>query len=142
MSLKIVLDTNVLISAFYKPLYGPSFSKDVYDYLVENETVYVSAYILKEFRTKCLRKLKFKPKDVSSFERLIKKKVHLSNPMIKHTRLTKEVTLRDPKDRPILELSVFIAADLLITWDKDLLTLKRINKTKILSPREFWDSLI
>ncbi len=51
------------------------------------------------------------------------------------------VILRDPKDRHILALTLTVQADLLLTWDKDLLPLGQVGATRILTPREFWDEI-
>lgn len=44
---------------------------------------------------------------------------------------------RDPKDDMLLALSLAGNADYLITGDKDLLVLRRFEKTKIVTPRQF-----
>ncbi len=44
---------------------------------------------------------------------------------------------RDAKDNKFLELSKDANADYLVTGDKDLLTLKKFGKTKILKPKDF-----
>ena len=48
---------------------------------------------------------------------------------------------RDPKDNFLLNLAVDSKADALVTGDKDLLSLKTIEKTQILSMRTFLDQL-
>lgn len=45
--------------------------------------------------------------------------------------------LRDPKDHFVCSLAVKSRANYLITGDKDLLVLKKIKRTKIVSSREF-----
>ena len=44
---------------------------------------------------------------------------------------------RDPKDDKFLSLANQISADFIITLDKDLLSLERINKTEIITPAKF-----
>lgn len=44
---------------------------------------------------------------------------------------------RDPKDNFLLELATAAKADFLITGDSDLLLLKNINRTKIISFKDF-----
>lgn len=139
--MKLVLDTNVLIAAFYKPTNSPSFSRDVYDYAVENATVYVSTYILKEFREKCLKKLGFKAGYVRHLESLMKKKLQLEPVRSFRSLKAEKSRLRDIKDHPIADLAVSAGADFLLTWDKDLLVLKKIGSIQILTPREFWQLL-
>ncbi len=48
----------------------------------------------------------------------------------------------DPNDNPILAMAVASNADYLISGDKrDLLTLKKIEKTRILTPQQFLNKL-
>lgn len=44
---------------------------------------------------------------------------------------------RDPKDNKFLDLALASNAEFLITGDEDLLVLKNIGKTEIITPREF-----
>ena len=45
---------------------------------------------------------------------------------------------RDKNDNDIISLAVSNNVDYLITGDNDLLVLKKYNKIKIISPRDFW----
>jgi putative PIN family toxin of toxin-antitoxin system len=56
---------------------------------------------------------------------------------IVHTT-TIQTQCRDPKDNFLLELAVDGKADYLITGDDDLLELKTVNKTKIVTFRDFY----
>jgi len=136
-----VLDTSVLIAAFYQPLHRPCFSREVYDYLVENESVHLSPYILQEFREKCIKKLKMTAHDVGRLESLIKAKTHLEKGGPVQWTPPEHFVRRDIKDVPIVELALSISADLLLSWDKDLRSLKKVQMTLILSPSEFWNRL-
>ena len=49
---------------------------------------------------------------------------------------------RDPKDDKFLELAVNGQAEYLITGDKDLLVLHPFKETKILSTKDFIDTLL
>ncbi len=51
--------------------------------------------------------------------------------------ISSKITLRDHTDRIFIQLAEVSKADYLITLDKDLLVLKNIEKTIILTPREF-----
>jgi putative PIN family toxin of toxin-antitoxin system len=138
---KIVLDTNVLIAAFYKPSHRPCFSREVYDYAIENATVYASAYVFREFHEKCVKKLGFKPGFVRHLESLIKKKVRMEPIKPLRSFFPEKLRVRDVKDHPIIELALSAGADVLLTWDKALLDLRRVGPVRVLSPREFWQSL-
>jgi len=53
---------------------------------------------------------------------------------------TVQTQCRDPKDNFLLELAVDGKADYLITGDHDLLELKAVNNTKIVTIRDFFKS--
>jgi uncharacterized protein len=44
---------------------------------------------------------------------------------------------RDPKDDYLLAYALVGEADLLVTGDEDLLTIKQVEQTKIITPRQF-----
>ena len=139
--MKIVFDTSVLIAAFYKPLYGPSFSKDVYDYVIDHGTSYGSPEILAEFRRKCLQKLKYSANETERLISLILEKVYVQKLKKSRPALPKGIDLRDPTDIHVLELAMQIGADLILSWDKDLIVLRVVGETRILTPKGFWESL-
>jgi|GEM_PF-3167645 len=138
--MKIVLDTSVLIAAFYQPLRGPSFSKEVFDYAVEEETVFLSTDILAEFQQKCMTKLKLPDSLIESMIALLQHRTQTITPSsIDFAGVSS--SLRDPNDRHVLALVATVHADLLLTWDKDLLVLKKSGTATILTPRQFWNTL-
>lgn len=49
------------------------------------------------------------------------------------------VACRDPKDNKVLELAVTAAAPIIISGDKDLLTMSPFRGIEIMSPRQFLD---
>ncbi len=53
-------------------------------------------------------------------------------PIVTHIELC-----RDPKDDKFLSLAVNGAAEYIVTGDEDLLVLKKIGRTKIVSPKDF-----
>ncbi|GBE04606.1 hypothetical protein BMS3Abin10_00222 [bacterium BMS3Abin10] len=128
--MKIVFDTNVLISAFIA--IGPS--KDVFEYVVENHDVILSPYILKELREKLLRKLGFSREEYKEIEEILTGSV-----VISIEESGKAPNFSDKKDLPVLDLCISVEADLLITGDKQIQKLKRIGQTKVVSPSEFWN---
>lgn len=134
--MKVVLDTSVLISAFYHPLERPCFSRDVFHFAIETSDVFVSPYILGEFREKCRAKLKMSPVRIRALLDLVEART-------KSVRSPEDIVgpkrLRDKDDLPILALAAAVRADYLLTWDKDLLSLAKFRRAVILSPRSFWD---
>ena len=139
--MKIVFDSSVLVAAFYKPLYGASFSKGVFDYISERESIYISSDILKEVRKAFKEKLKFSIYQTEYFIALLLKKAKFIDSNEITVNIPKETKLRDPNDLHILKLATAGQAELILSWDKDLLSLQQIEGIKILTPREFWDQL-
>ncbi|HTC22198.1 MAG TPA: putative toxin-antitoxin system toxin component, PIN family, partial [bacterium] len=48
----------------------------------------------------------------------------------------------DPSDDPILGTALAGMADFLVSGDKDLLSLKRYEQIRIVSPREYWAKIM
>ncbi|WP_299014792.1 putative toxin-antitoxin system toxin component, PIN family [uncultured Polaribacter sp.] len=127
---KIILDTNLWISF----LISKKFS-DIDD-LIENKGLILifSNELLEEFIDVVNRpkfKKYFSKKDVEKilkyfdqFAELVKVKSKMN-------------ICRDKKDNFLLDLAIDSKADYLITGDKDLLILEKINKTEILTLSEF-----
>jgi uncharacterized protein len=49
--------------------------------------------------------------------------------------------VRDPDDDRLIEAALAAHADAIVTGDQDLLTLERVDQTRILTPREFLATL-
>jgi uncharacterized protein len=49
--------------------------------------------------------------------------------------------VRDPDDNRLIEAALAADADVIVTGDQDLLTLGRVDKIRILTPREFLATL-
>ncbi len=129
--MKIVIDTNVLISAFI----ATGTCKDILEYAIEAHEIIISSYILKELKEKLTVKLGFSMKDYREISDLLKQHVTVIDKIKKqHISL-----FSDKKDIPILQLCLSVEADILITGDRDIQKLKYIGKTRIISPSEFWD---
>lgn len=127
---KIILDTNLWISF----LISKKFSQ--IDNLIENKKLVLvfSNELLEEFIDVVNRpkfEKYFSKKDVEKileyfdlFGKLVKVKSNIN-------------ICRDEKDNFLLNLSIDSKADYLITGDKDLLILEKIEETKILTFPEF-----
>ncbi|MBA4198330.1 MAG: putative toxin-antitoxin system toxin component, PIN family [Chitinophaga sp.] len=126
--MKIILDTNVYISALV-------FNKKVQEFLeivLELHEVYISPFILNELEEKLATKFSFTKEDISHLSEHLKAIVKLVEP-------TGELSSssRDIDDNNILHLADFIQASVIITGDKDLLSLKKFNNTQISTLSEF-----
>jgi len=128
--LRVVLDTNVLISA----LTHSGVTRDfVYKLLERKIEIILSDYILIEAK-EVLRRNKFKDRSLSnSLWATVKGGSEIVKVKFKITK----AQLRDPADHPILLTAKRGKASIIITGDGDLLVLKEWNKIKILTMKEF-----
>ncbi|MBP6825069.1 MAG: putative toxin-antitoxin system toxin component, PIN family [Saprospiraceae bacterium] len=130
--MKIVLDTNIFISAFV--FRGKAAA--VFDHCALREELFVSQWILDELAQKLRSKFNIKEGDVLEMLSLITEKSSLVQP---HTPLPS--ACRDVDDNNILQLAESVQADFLITGDKDLLVLGTFSGTRIVTPAQFLDTL-
>lgn len=140
MILKVILDTNVLISS----LAFDAVCEKCLIKCLENLQVFIyrSESTFNEFKQKIYQgrldkilkksKRKLTQNQIDTFvQGFLQSSKLISNP-------TQKIDLsRDLDDNKFLELAKEVQADYLITGDKDLLVLKNFEKTKILKPSEF-----
>ncbi len=128
--LKVVLDTNVLVSALF---FKGELSKLLFP--LKKFILLFSEETLNEF-IKVLHYPKFSLTE-EEIEYLLQFEILPYSKIVEVTfKFDKEIC-PDKDDLKFLELAVSAKADYIITGDKDLLNLKKINKIKILSPKEF-----
>lgn len=130
--MKIMLDTNIIISAalfpngraaqaFFKALQSP-YQPLVCDYVVDE--------LHRKFRDKFpnrLTELEAFLSNALSFIRLVPTPVEA---------VSVEQSIRDPKDRPILRAALAAHADLFLTGDKDFLE-SSVSDPRIISVPDF-----
>lgn len=125
--MRIVLDTNVLVSAFA----ARGLCADLFRDVLAHHTLIVSDYILDELQ----EKLRVPSPVVESIRALL----------MPH-RLTVDalpevtVKIRDHDDIAIVAFAMAIGADILITGDRDLLDVSDILPVRVISPRKFYDT--
>ncbi len=132
---KVILDTNLWISF----LITQNYTK--IDYLIAEGKIKLifSHELIEEFITVASR-----PKFKNIFNAAdIEKLLELFDYYGKLIKVNIEINkCRDPKDNFLLSLAVESKADYLVTGDSDLLILKKIKKTKILSWNDFKNELL
>lgn len=130
--MRVFLGTNVLASAAATR----GLCADVLREVLVRHEVLISPQVLKELRT--VLKSKFRvPKDViDDLIMLLQQAAVLT-----HAAELPKVRLRDKDDLPILGAALAGDADVLVTGDKELLAVGRIDNVEILSPRQFWEKL-
>ncbi len=131
--MKIVFDTNVLISAF---LSSGGMSQAVFNEAIQGHKVILSEYVLEEFQRILQRKFNV-PKHKVDFA------IHAfrQNVLVLDKVPLAGVHFPDKADIPILALAKASRAQVLVTGDKKLLELKRFFKAAVVSPREAMEIL-
>ncbi|MFW6048476.1 MAG: putative toxin-antitoxin system toxin component, PIN family [Candidatus Natronoplasma sp.] len=128
--LKVVLDTNVLISALGWS--GPP--SDCLNLIIEEDIInFISEPILEELMDVMdYPKFKFTKEEKEEFLEIVISYSILVDPAEKVEKIKK-----DPDDNKFLECSIKADADYIISGDQHLLGLKRFKGIEIISPKEF-----
>jgi uncharacterized protein len=126
--MKVVIDTNVLLSAFV----FKGRAATVYHYCAAAETILLSEWILEELNRTLRRKFNIPEADIQDFIALLSERCSLVHPTSPLPNIC-----RDPDDNHILQLAEHTAADFVVTGDKDLLSLGSFASSHIVSPGEF-----
>ena len=126
--MKIVLDTNVLISSFMT-LGGVSHY--VFRKAARKHHLFISRFILEELELKLTQKFNVPKNRIRPLVEFLKKRADLL-----HVKADPDIDFKDKKDIPILSLVRACKAHYLITGDKALLSLKKFGSTLVLNPRE------
>ena len=134
--IKVVFDTNVWISIFMEKTL-----KDEFLQAKENLTIYVSNEISLEVSkvllypkiAEILKKAGIHEKDVL--------RIFAANSRLVEPKMKLHIINEDPEDNKILECAMAAGADIILSGDRHLLKLGEFSKSKILMPREFFDSL-
>lgn len=127
--MRVMLDTNVLISA----LLFPSQHMDLlFERIVTEHTMVLSSYVIDELHKVVERKF---PTKVQVIERLL---ANMSYELVYTPRIIEEqiIEIRDAHDYPVIYTAIKEEVDILITGDKDFLNLG-IELPRVLTPREY-----
>jgi len=127
--MRIVLDTNVIFSAFA----ARGLAHSVFELCIDKHTIIISDHILDELNRAFQKKLKLPPNYTSQILHFLKEICILDGCLD-----IKDSVCRDYDDLKILGLAKKSMSDLIITGGDDLLILKEFQKIPIISPREFW----
>jgi putative PIN family toxin of toxin-antitoxin system len=130
---KVILDTNVIISAFLKAESNPALILALC--LEGSLTVCLSEPIWQEYRG-VLRRKKFLGLDLASIEKLLW--VIKEQALWIFPRIPLNLS-RDPADNKFLECALESQADYLITGNTRHFPLKKFHGTQIITPRDFID---
>lgn len=130
--MKVILDTNVIVAAFA----AHGLCHLVLENVLAQSDLIISEFILQEVSGALRRKIRLPQVRVTEIITFLRT----------HGSFAKDspvdgIECRDESDLKILFLAANASADVIVTGDQDLLVLKAIPTTAILSPREFWDML-
>jgi putative PIN family toxin of toxin-antitoxin system len=131
--LKVVIDTNVFISALYLPESRPA---EVVFMARRRKKIlnFISPEILKEVERIIREKLLWDNAKTRNAVRMIR---DFSKVVLPKVRLA---VIADDPDNRILECSLEGQADYIISGDKHLLNLKNYQGITIVTPGDFWES--
>jgi uncharacterized protein len=130
--MKVFADTNVLVSA----VATRGLCADVLREILSSHQIVVSAPLLGEFRRILLDKFRV-PKAV--VEEAVQ--VFGRDATVGRSVPLPDLFIQDEADRVILETALGGQAELFVTGDKELLKLGQIGAMRIVSPREFWETV-
>ena len=130
--MKVFLDTNVLASA----VATRGLCADAIREVLSSHELIISDALLKELRQVLQKKFKVPGSLISEFVNMLRQDTVLVKPdYLPH------VNIKDKDDLIILASAICGSADLLVTGDKELLALGKVENVEIVSPREFWEKL-
>ncbi len=131
---KVVFDTNVWISIAMEKIL-----KDKFLQVKEELTIYVSKDILLEISKVLLYpKISEVLRKAGVNEKEILRAIETNSTILK-PKLRLHVVKEDADDNKILECASASGAEFIVSGDKHLLKRGRFRKTRILSPKEFFD---
>jgi putative PIN family toxin of toxin-antitoxin system len=127
--MKVVLDSNIIVSAFA----GRGLCHSLFELCLDRYDIIISEYILSEVYRILHKKMKLSEDKVKIIDKFLKEFCTLSS----YNELS-DTVCRDKNDNNIIALTYSNSVTYLITGDNDLLTLKKYKSVKIISPRDFW----
>ncbi|MBM3713714.1 MAG: putative toxin-antitoxin system toxin component, PIN family [Actinobacteria bacterium] len=129
--MKIFLDTNIIISAFITH----GYPAELVEYCLTNYKIYTSDFIIEEVEKNLKNNFEYNEMEVNEVFNFMKSNfINVG----KYKKLGKTVS-RDADDDNVLAAAIFEKVDCIVTGDKDLLTIEKYKKVKIISPRDFWN---
>lgn len=127
--MRIMLDTNVLISALLFP--GAKMDA-MMEYIFTNHQLVLSSYVVDELKSVVRRK--FPGKEVAINKLLMM--MSFEYVYTPGTMVSGLFDIRDVKDYPVLYTAIIEDVDILVTGDKDFSDIE-IEKPEIMSPTQF-----
>jgi len=128
--MKIIFDTNVILSA----ILTQGLSSRVLDLCIDEHELFISSWIIDEVSDKLQNKFQFSDNDHKSVLAFLQNVFMFATPTGKIPDICS-----DKDDNNILHLAEYVKSDLIITGDKDLLSLKSYKTIRIINPRQYME---
>ena len=129
--MKVFLDTNVIASATATR----GLCADVLRTVIEFHALVVSEHLVGELRRVLKDKFGVSADVIADVVWLLQQDTIAAEALP-----LADLPLKDIADVAIVSSAVNGGADILITGDKEVLSLKHVGSMKILTPRQFWDN--
>jgi len=129
---KVFFDTNALISAFTTR----GLSADLFRLVVAEHELLTGEVNLTEFRRVLRERFKVPPAEIALVDDQLRAQTIVPRPAA-----PSDLPLRDPDDAWVLASALAGRAQILVTGDKDLLSIAERATLPIVDPRGCWDRL-
>lgn len=126
----VVLDSGIWISAFQ----FRGTPQAALDLVFSDHTVAICDQIVSEVRATLVRKFSWKDEEVLAILT-----EYISDGTHVEVTGTLQGVCRDPKDDMVFECAVEAHAEIILSGDKDLLSVKTYNEIQVLTARQFVD---
>jgi len=127
---RIALDSSVLIAAHIS---RAGVCAELLEDLLLHHDLVLSEFILKEVSRKLCEKFDFPQRDANQIAAFLRRVGIVVLP----AELPSDLC-RDPTDVPVLATAVAGECALLISVDRDLLDMRKVNEIPIIRPGEYW----
>lgn len=129
--MRVILDANVVIAAAA----SRGLCEAILELCLEHHSLILCEGILEEIEEKLRVKIKVSPPVIAEYLKVLRNNAEILDP-----EDVQKSVCRDPDDLMVLGLVVPGKADAIVTGDKDLLVIKEYKRSRIMTPRSFWDS--
>ena len=127
--MRIVLDANVVLAAFA----ARGLCESLFELCLANHEILLSEPLLDEILRNLAKKVKLDQQTIADIERLLRE-----NGLLLEPAAVAADACRDANDLHVLGLAKAGKADYLVTGDDDLLVVKRFERCRVVTPRQFW----
>jgi putative PIN family toxin of toxin-antitoxin system len=125
--MRVMIDTNVIISAVYNPKSKPAI---ILCHVCEHHELVLCDYIVVECYDVIMRKF---PQHTAIFDKLL---ASIGYDLITAPR--EGLIMSDPKDSPILNAAIIADVDIIISGDKHFLSLD-MGRPEVMSPSRYFE---